>query len=190
MSSYFPRALILAVGLGLCGLAAPSLVGSTPPNPPPSRSTQTPGAGTERKATMSNPATGDQGPHPFTVDIEKATVANTKYRATLWTGKNLQLTVMSIDPGQDIGLERHAEHDQFLRIEAGKARVQMGPSKENLSFVREIEDDWSVLVPAGSWHNVTNIGDKPLKLYSIYAPPEHPHGTVHATKAAAQSGAH
>jgi len=125
----------------------------------------------------------DHGPHPFTENIEKATLSNENYRATLWTGKNLQLTVMSIQPGHDIGLEVHPDHDQFLRIEEGKGRVQMGPSKEDLSFERDVEDDWVILVPAGSWHNITNTGDKPLKLYSLYAPPEHPHGTVHRTKA-------
>ena len=129
----------------------------------------------------------DSGPHPFTVDIEKATLANQNYRTTLWTGKYLQMTVMSIDPGHDIGLEVHEDHDQFLRVEAGKARVQMGPRKDDLSFDREVSDDWAILVPAGTWHNVTNIGDEPLKVYSLYAPPEHPHGTVHATKAVADA---
>jgi mannose-6-phosphate isomerase-like protein (cupin superfamily) len=136
---------------------------------------------------MDKHATQDKGPHPFTTNVEQATLENRHYRATLWTGKYLQLTVMSIEPGHDVGLEVHEDHDQFLRIEAGRARVQMGPSKDKLSFDREVEDDWAILVPAGSWHNVTNIGDKPLKLYSIYAPPEHPHGTVHATKAEADA---
>jgi mannose-6-phosphate isomerase-like protein (cupin superfamily) len=66
----------------------------------------------------------------------------------------------------------------------------MGPAEDDLSFDREVEDDWAILVPAGSWHNVTNIGDEPLKVYSIYAPPEHPHGTVHATKAEADADEH
>jgi mannose-6-phosphate isomerase-like protein (cupin superfamily) len=125
----------------------------------------------------------DHGPQPFVLDIEKATLENANYRTTLWTGKFLQMTVMSIEPGHDIGFEVHEDHDQFLRIEAGRARVQMGPAKDKLSFDREIEDDWAVFIPAGSWHNVTNIGTAPLKLYSLYAPPEHPHGTVHRTKA-------
>lgn len=138
----------------------------------------------------SNESSGDRGPNPFAVNIEAATLANENYRSTLWTGKNLQLTVMSIDPGHDIGLEVHHDHDQFLRIEAGKGRVQMGPSKEALSFEQEVEDDWVVLVPAGSWHNITNIGDSPLKVYSLYAPPEHPHGTVHVTKAESDAAEH
>ena len=127
----------------------------------------------------------DHGPHPFVTDIEEATVGNDTYRTALWTGRNLQLTVMSIEPGHDVGLEVHDDHDQFLRIEEGTARVQMGPAREDLAFDETVGDDHAVFVPAGSWHNLTNVGDRPLKLYSIYAPAEHPHGTVHATKAEA-----
>lgn len=130
---------------------------------------------------MSHHAT-DHGPAPYVVDIEEATLENTTYRTTLWTGSNLQLTVMSIQPGHDIGLEVHPDHDQFLRVEAGTARVQMGPAKDQLTFERTVTDDWAVLVPAGSWHNVTNVGDEPLQVYSLYGPPDHEHGTVHRTK--------
>jgi mannose-6-phosphate isomerase-like protein (cupin superfamily) len=129
----------------------------------------------------------DRGPHPHALDIEQATLANDTYRTTVWTGTNLQLTVMSIEPGGEIGLEAHADHDQFLRVESGRGRVRMGPAADDLRFDREVTDDWAILVPAGSWHNVINIGDEPLKLYSLYAPPEHPHGTVHATKAEADA---
>lgn len=132
----------------------------------------------------------DQGPDPFVVDIETATLENTTYRTTLWTGESLQLTVMSIEPGDDIGLEVHHDHDQFLRIEAGSGRVQMGPERDRLEFERQVGDDDVVLVPAGSWHNITNVGDAPLKLYSLYGPPEHPHGTVHPTKADADADEH
>ncbi len=90
---------------------------------------------------------------------------------------------MSIPVGGEIGLEVHNGIDQFLRIEEGKGRVQMGDAEDDLVFDQAIGDDWVVLVPAGTWHNITNVGDEPLKIYSIYAPPEHPHGTVHATKA-------
>ena len=123
-------------------------------------------------------------------DIERETLDNTTFRTVVFTGEHTQLTVMSIEPGHDIGLEVHEDHDQFLRIEAGRARVQMGPSKTDLSFDREVEDDWVVLVPAGSWHNVTNIGAIPLKVYSLYGPPEHAHGTVHRTKAEADADEH
>ncbi len=132
----------------------------------------------------------DHGPHPHATDIEAATLGNDAYRATVWTGTSLQLTVMTIQPGEDVGLEVHDDHDQFLRLEAGTARVQMGPARDDLSFDETVTDDWAVFVPAGSWHNLTNIGEVPLRLYSVYAPPEHAHGTVHATKADADAAEH
>ena len=125
----------------------------------------------------------DQGPNPFVVDIEKETLENETFRTALWTGESLQMTVMSIAPGDDIGLERHDHGDQFLRVEAGVGRVQMGLAEDDLSFDERVEDDWVILVPGGWWHNVTNIGDETLKVYSLYAPPEHALGTVHQTKA-------
>lgn len=125
----------------------------------------------------------DNGPNPFVVNIEKATVDNDTFRTALWTGKQMQLTVMSIQPGDDIGLEVHDDHDQFLRIEQGQALVQMGPAEDELTFEQQAEHDDAVFVPAGTWHNLTNSGDEPLKLYSVYAPAEHSHGTVHETKA-------
>ena len=124
----------------------------------------------------------DYGGRPFVVDINKATTGNETYRTALWTGKNLQLTVMSIPVGGEIGLEIHHDHDQFLRIESGQGLVQMGNKRDHLYFSQPAFDDSAIFVPAGTWHNVTNTGTTPLKLYSIYAPPEHPFGTVHATK--------
>ena len=112
----------------------------------------------------------DSGPEPESFDLESATLENTNYRAVAWSGKYLQLTLMSIQVGADIGLEAHPETDQFLRIDAGRGRVQMGRAKDQLDFDREVEDGWAVFVPAGSWHNVTNIGDEPLQLYTVYAP--------------------
>lgn len=123
----------------------------------------------------------DYGPKPFVTNIEKATLGNDNYRTTLWTGKNLQVTVMAIQPGHDIGLEVHDDHDQFLRVEQGNATVFMGPSENNLEETVATDDD-AVFVPAGTWHNLVNTGDDVLKLYSIYSPPEHAHGTVHVTK--------
>ena len=128
----------------------------------------------------------DHGPRPFVVDINKATVHNDTYRTALWTGKNLQLTVMSIPVGGDIGLEIHHDHDQFLRVEAGQGLAQMGDTKEHLYFSQPVFDDSAIFIPAGTWHNVMNTGNTPLKLYSIYAPPEHPFGTVHLTKEIAE----
>ncbi|WP_148500044.1 cupin domain-containing protein [Paenibacillus ihumii] len=124
----------------------------------------------------------DYGPNPFVVNIEQVTEQNNTYRTALWTGNHFQLTVMSINVGEDIGLEVHPETDQFIRIEEGQGVVQMGDSKDKLDFVRNVYEDYAIVVPAGKWHNVTNTGNKPLKVYVIYAPPEHPHGTVHKTK--------
>lgn len=132
----------------------------------------------------------DQGAEPYVVDIEEATLENETFRTALWTGANLQLTVMAIQPGDDIGLEVHEDHDQFLRIEEGVGFVQMGSTENDLDFEASAEDDYAVFVPAGTWHNITNTGDIPLKLYTIYAPAEHPRDTVHETKAEADAAEH
>lgn len=124
----------------------------------------------------------DYGPNPFVINIEKATLRNNYFRTALWTGEYLQLTLMSIKPREDIGLEIHRDLDQFLRIEQGQGVVMMGDSKDNLNFRRRVSDNYAVIIPAGKWHNLVNIGRVPLKLYSIYAPPQHPLGTVHVTK--------
>lgn len=130
------------------------------------------------------PATAkDYGPNPFVVQIEEATKQNNMFRTTLWTGTHLQVTLMSLRVGEDIGLEIHPGTDQFLRIEQGEGIVRMGKKKNELTFERRVGDGSAIFVPAGTWHNVINIGNVPLKLYSIYAPPKHPAGTVHPTKA-------
>ena len=94
---------------------------------------------------------------------------------------------MSIDVGDDIGLEVHPHVDQFICIEEGKGIAQMGPTKDYLNVQRNVSEDTAIMVPAGTWHNITNIGNEPLKLYTIYAPPNHPSGTIHVTKADAES---
>ena len=129
----------------------------------------------------------DHGPDPYVVDVEQVTTANDTFRTAAWTGEHLQMTLMSIPVGGEIGLELHEGTDQFLRVEAGQARVQMGKAKDDLSYDKQVEADWAIFVPTGWWHNVTNTGDEPLKVYSIYAPSHHPHGTVHATKADADA---
>ena len=88
---------------------------------------------------------------------------------------------------EDVGLEVHPDTDQFVRIEEGQGLIKMGDSKDNLDFQAVVYDDFAVFIPAGKWHNLINIGYQPLKLYSIYAPPEHPHGTVHKTKKDAEA---
>jgi mannose-6-phosphate isomerase-like protein (cupin superfamily) len=129
----------------------------------------------------------DHGPKPFVVNIAEVTRQNNTYRTALWTGREFQVTVMSINVGEDIGLEVHPTTDQFIRIEEGQGLVQMGDSKDQLDFVEIAYKDYAIMIPAGKWHNLTNTGNKPLKVYVIYAPPEHPYGTVHETKAIAMS---
>ncbi len=128
----------------------------------------------------------DYGPKPFAINIDKAAKQNTNYRTALWTGKHLQLTLMSIRVGGDIGLEIHPDTDQFLRIEEGKGIVKMGTRRDKLDYVKKVHEDYAIFVPAGTWHNLINTGNKPIKLYSIYAPPNHPHGTVQKTKESAE----
>lgn len=120
-------------------------------------------------------------------NIERETVDDETFRTVLFTGESAQLTVMSIAPGEDIGGEVHEGHDQFLRIESGRARVELGGREGTPAETHDVEDDWAVIVPSGEWHNVVNTGSEPLKLYSLYSPPEHPDGTVHRTKADAEA---
>ncbi|AJH61141.1 Cupin 2 conserved barrel domain protein [Bacillus cereus 95/8201] len=129
----------------------------------------------------------DYGTRPFVLNINQATKQNNTYRTAIWTGKNLQVTLMSINVGDDIGLEVHPTTDQFIRIEEGQGLVLMGDNKDKLDFQEIAYDDYAIMIPAGKWHNVINTGNKPLKIYAIYAPPEHPYGTVHETKAIAMS---
>ncbi len=124
----------------------------------------------------------DLGPTPSTINIEKRTEDNPNYRTTLWTGNNLQLTLMSIPVGESIGLEVHPNIDQFIKLEEGHGLVELGPTQNELSFKKEINSNYAVLIPAGTYHNITNIGNEPLKLYSIYAPVNHPKGTINITK--------
>lgn len=123
----------------------------------------------------------DVGPKPQSFNIEEETVKNPNYRTVAWSGKYLQVTLMSIPVGSDIGLEKHPETDQFIRLDAGKGRVQMGKTKKDLDFDKEVEDGFAIMVPAGYWHNVTNIGDEPMKLYAVYAPVHHAAGNIHKT---------
>ncbi len=113
----------------------------------------------------------------FLINMEKATLENDNFRRVLNTANNSQLVVMSLLPGEEIGMEVH-DLDQFIRIESGRGKVILDGKEQ------EVEDDWAVVIPAGVEHNVINTSDtEKMKLYSIYSPPEHPDGTVHPTKA-------
>ncbi len=113
----------------------------------------------------------------YVANIEEVTVQNTDYRRVLYTGEHSQLVVMNLEPGVEIGEEFHSL-DQFIRIEQGSGQVIL-----NETEVYEVSDDWAVIIPAGTKHNVVNTGETPMKLYSIYSPAEHKDGLVQATKA-------
>lgn len=136
------------------------------------------------KAKKLNEATvlQDYGPEPFIVNIEDITESNDYFRRVYWTNNHLQLAVMSLNVGEDIGLEMHPNVDQFISIEDGEGIVMIGDSKENLIHQANVSEGIAIIIPAGWWHNIKNVGDTPLKLYTIYAPPEHPAGTIHKTK--------
>ena len=117
-------------------------------------------------------------------NIEERTLANEDFRRVLYTGKNLQLVLMTLMPGEDIGSEVHEDRDQFFRFEEGEGMVDID-GKAN-----PVEDDFAVIVPAGARHNVRNTGDRPLRFYSLYGPPEHKDGIVQSTKAEAEARHH
>jgi mannose-6-phosphate isomerase-like protein (cupin superfamily) len=123
-------------------------------------------------------------------DVERATLDNETFRSVLFTGEHTQLTVMRLAPGEDIGREAHSHLDQFIRIEQGEARVELGRTEDQVDESHDVEGDWAVIVPAGVWHNVVNTGSGDVKLYSLYSPPEHPPDTVHRTKADAEAAEH
>lgn len=114
-------------------------------------------------------------------NIEKRTKENDDFRRVLYTGKHMQLVLMTLQPGEDIGEEVHDDVDQFFRIEKGEGAVEID------GVAHAVEDDDAIIVPAGARHNVINSGEKPLKLYTLYAPPEHKDGVVQATKAEAEA---
>lgn len=117
----------------------------------------------------------------FVDDIEKLTESNGDFRRVLYTGHNMQLVLMSIPAGEEIGAEVHDDRDQFFRIEAGEGEIIIDGTANKVSA------DMAVIVPAGANHNVRNTGSGALKLYTVYAPPEHKHGTIHRTKQEADS---
>jgi mannose-6-phosphate isomerase-like protein (cupin superfamily) len=117
-------------------------------------------------------------------NIEKRTVENEDFRRVLYTGHNLQLVLMTLQPGDEIGAEVHDDRDQFFRIEEGSGAIDID-GVEN-----RVQDDFAVIVPAGARHNVRNTGSQPLRLYTIYAPPEHKDGVVQSTKVEADRRHH
>lgn len=144
----------------------------------------------QKRTCDKHPKIRDYGGEPFLFNIHHATTMNENFRTTLWTGRDLQLTLMSIPARGDIGIEMHPDVEQFIRIESGKAKIYMGSCRNNLQEMGCANGNDAILIPAGTWHNIVNAGNRPLKLYSLYAPPQHPIGTVHQTKEDAAHGAH
>ncbi|RIJ34481.1 cupin domain-containing protein [Pontibacter oryzae] len=144
--------------------------------------------GCESKATTSkkqdksaSQLEADRGAKPWALDIEEATVDNTNYRITKWTGNTMQMALMSLKPGEVIDLEIHSGIDQFIRVEQGQAQVMMGKTADKLTFSQNVSDDWAIFIPAGYYHQIENVGKEDLKVYTIYAPAEHLKGTVNKT---------
>ena len=137
-----------------------------------------------------HPEIRDYGCEPLIFNIDHATNMNRNFRTALWTGRYMQLTLMSIPIGTDIGVEMHTDVDQFIRIESGRAKIYVGSSQDDLQEMGFIDENYAILIPAGTWHNIINVGRSPLKLYSLYSPPQHSFGTVHKTKSDAEHEGH
>ena len=129
----------------------------------------------------------DYGPQPYITSVAQKAMQNTNFRTAIWTGCNAQMTLMCIPLGSDIGLEIHEDTDQFIRIEQGMAQVKMGECEKHLDYQGKAFVGDVIFVPAGTWHNVINIGRIPLKVSTVYAPPHHPAGTIHYTKKDAEN---
>lgn len=140
----------------------------------------------EKLCSAEKQDSGDSGPGPFIANITQAARDNTAFRSAFWTGGKLQMTLMSIPVRGEIGFEMHPDVDQFIRVEQGRGRVIFGTNGITPTTQQPISRDDGVFIPAGTWHNVLNEGLRPLKLSSVYAPPNHPRGTVHETKADAE----
>ena len=124
----------------------------------------------------------DFGPDPYAVNPQRLAAKNHDFRVAVWTGNYLQMTIMCIPVGGDIGFEIHDDTDQLIRIEQGSAVIKMGECREKTDFCRSVCQGDAIFVPAGFWHNVINAGNRILKVSSVYAPPHHPRGTVQHRK--------
>ena len=129
-----------------------------------------------------NDMSEDLGNQAVLINIHKQTLANQNFRKAIWTGDYLQVTVMSIPAGGEIGVEIHDDVDQLIRVEYGVGSVYMGKTKQDIKFVGNANSNYAILIPAGTLHNLINHQNVPLKIYSVYAPPKHPIGTIHKTK--------
>jgi len=136
------------------------------------------------------PELADKGPEPYVTDLDRLARINPNFRTAIWTGNELQLTVMSIPPKGEVGLELHDDTDQFLYVVSGSATVLMGADRNKLDYQKTAKAGSGIFVPLNTWHNIVNTGSRPLKLFTVYAPPHHPHGTIHKTKEDADAAEH
>jgi mannose-6-phosphate isomerase-like protein (cupin superfamily) len=143
-----------------------------------------------RQNRPEHPARNEYNPEPLAVNIPQAASQNQNFRAVLWTGNRLQMALMSIPVREEIGLEVHTGVDQMIRVEEGQAAVLMGRDKDHLGAQKRLGRGDAIFVPAGVWHNILNSGLRTLKLSTIYAPPNHPIGTVQHTRADAEAAGH
>lgn len=120
-------------------------------------------------------------------NIEKATLENKNFRKVEFTGEHAQVVLMRLAQGEEIGWEVHPAIDQFFRVEKGKVRIDLGAGKDKVDETHAATIGWAFVIPAGTYHNVTNVGKKSVKLYTVYSPPNHPAGTIHKTKAKADA---
>ena len=124
----------------------------------------------------------DFGGKPCLIDVRNEVLSNQNFRKVIWTGEYLQATVMCIPAGGEIGLEMHDDLDQLVKVESGCANVYVGECKHHVKCLGKINSNYAVLIPAGTWHNIINACSCPLKVYTVYAPPNHAVGTIHKTK--------
>ena len=134
------------------------------------------------KENMSHHTMEDHGPELFAANIPCAAGHNHTFRTAYWTGKHLQMTLMCIPPCGEIGIEMHPDTDQLIRVEQGSALAVSGTGRDCLNCRRCLNLGDTLFVPAGTYHNIINTGRCPLRLSSVYAPPQHPRGTIHCTK--------
>ncbi len=125
----------------------------------------------------------DMGDKPAIINIGALASQNDSFRTALWTGTNMQITLMSVPSGGEVGLEIHHDTDQYVYIVDGYAMVEMGEDKKRLNYRQRVPSGYAIVIPESTWHNIKSIGKTPLKLYTIYSPPHHPKGTVDTTKA-------
>lgn len=131
---------------------------------------------------MDQKKSNDIGPLPYVTSIDNKAMENRYFRSAVWTGELMQMTVMCIPVGGDIGAEMHDDVEQFIRVEAGSALVKIGKDKNSMNQSQCMYRGDGIFVPKGTWHNIYNMGEYPLKLSSIYSPVQHPKGTIHETK--------